>query len=118
MPSLRNHAKTGMYQQPNYSRLKKPKLPHLEITASHAYSEQPEPRELLQSRRTAVEPLFDLVAKALGATGRQKPLPLQRLDNVRTCVALATLTVQGAMIANSIWGWPLRNISTLATAFT
>jgi len=31
---------------------------------------------------------------------------------------LATLTVQVAMIANSIWDLPLRNISTLATAFT
>jgi hypothetical protein len=28
------------------------------------------------------------------------------------------LTVQVAMIANSIWGLPLRNISTIATAFT
>jgi hypothetical protein len=31
---------------------------------------------------------------------------------------LATLTVQVAMIANSIWGLPLRNISTMAAAFT
>lgn len=62
--------------------------------------------------------MFDLVAKALGTTGRQKPLAMQRLENVRTCLALATLTVQVAMIANSIWDLPLRNISTLATAFT
>lgn len=87
-------------------------------TAYHDYIDQPEQRELLQSRRTAVEPIFDLVAKAFGATGRQKQLPVQRLDNVRTCLALATLTVQVAMVANSIWGLPLRNISTLATAFT
>jgi hypothetical protein len=87
-------------------------------TAYHAYIEQPEQRDLLQSRRTAIEPIFDLVAKALGTTGRQKQLPVQRLDNVRTCLALATLTVQVAMIANSIWGLPLRNISTIASAFT
>ena len=87
-------------------------------SAYHAYINQPEQRELLQSRRTAVEPIFDLVAKAFGATGRQKPLPVQRLDNVRTCLTLATLTVQVAMIANSIWGLPLRNISTIASAFT
>jgi hypothetical protein len=87
-------------------------------TAYHEYIDQPEQRDLLQSRRTAIEPIFDLVAKALGTTGRQKQLPVQRLDNVRTCLALATLTVQVAMIANSIWGLPLRNISTLATAFT
>jgi hypothetical protein len=84
----------------------------------HDYINQPEQRALLQSRRTAIEPIFDLVAKALGTTGRQKQLPVQRLANVRPCLALATLTVQVAMIANSIWGLPLRNISTLVTAFT
>lgn len=86
--------------------------------AYHDYIEQPAQRDLLQSRRTAIEPIFDLLAKALGTTGRQKQLPVQRLDNVRTCLALATLTVQVAMIANSIWDLPLRNISTIATAFT
>ena len=78
----------------------------------------PEQHDLLQSRRTALEPIFDLVAKAVGTTGRQKPLPIQRLSNVRTCLALATLTVQVAMVANSIWDVPLRNISTIASAFT
>ncbi len=77
--------------------------------AYHDYINQPEQHELLQSRRTAIEPIFDLVAKALGTTGRQKQLAIQGLDNGRTCLALATLTVQVAMIANSIWGgarWP------------
>jgi hypothetical protein len=86
--------------------------------AYHNYIDRPEQRDLLQSRRTAIEPIFDLVAKVLGTTSRQKQLPVQRLDNVRTCLALATLTVQVAMVANSIWGLPLRNISTLASAFT
>lgn len=84
--------------------------------AYHDYIDQPEQRELVQSRRTAIEPIFDLVAKALGTTGRHKQLALQRLDNVRTCLALATLTVQVAMIANSIWDLPLRNISILKAA--
>jgi len=86
--------------------------------AYHRYIAWPEEVELLRSRRTAIEPMFDLVAEALGTTGPQKQLPLQRLDNVRTCLTLATLTVQVAMIANSIWGLPLRNISTIASAFT
>ena len=86
--------------------------------AYHDYIDQPEQRELLQSRRTAIEPMFDLVAKVLGTTGRQKQLAIQGLANVRTCLALATLTVQVAMMANSIWELPLRNISTLATALT
>jgi hypothetical protein len=86
--------------------------------AYHRYIGWPEQVELLRSRRTAIEPMFDLVAQALGATGPQKQLPVQCLDNVRTCLTLATLTIQVAMIANSIWGLPLRNISTIASAFT
>lgn len=42
---------------------------------------------------------------------------VQRLDNVRTCLALATLSIQISMIANSIRGFPHRNISEMATAF-
>ena len=87
-------------------------------TAYHRFITQPENADLLHSRRTAIEPVFDLVAKVLGTTARQKQLPIQRLANVRTCLVLATLTMQVAMIANSIWGLPLRNISMMAAAFT
>ena len=86
--------------------------------AYHRYSQQPENAELLRRRRTAIEPVFDLIAQVLGTKAKQKQLPLQKLSNVRTCLALATLTVQVAMIAHSIWGLPLRNISTMAAAFT
>jgi hypothetical protein len=86
--------------------------------AYHRYIQQPENAELLRRRRTAIEPVFDLIAQVLGTKAKQKPLPLQKLSNVRACLALATFTVQVAMIANSIWGLPLRNISTMAAAFT
>ena len=86
--------------------------------AYHRYIQQPENAELLRSRRTAIEPVFDLIAHVLGTTAQQKQVPIQKLANVRTCLALATLTVQVAMMANSIWGLPLRNISTMAAAFT
>jgi hypothetical protein len=62
--------------------------------------------------------LFDLLAKVLGTTGQHKQLAVQRLGNVRTCVALATLIVQLSMIVNSMWGLPLRNISTMMAACT
>jgi len=87
-------------------------------TAYHCFIGAPQQAELLRSRRTAIEPVFDLLAQLIGATDNHKQLPLQGLTNVRTCLALATLTLQVAMIANSIWGLPLRNISTIATAFT
>lgn len=86
--------------------------------AYHRYIQQPENAELLRCRRTAIEPVFDLIAQVLGTQAKQKQLPIQKLSNVRTCLALATLTVQVAMMANSIWGLPLRNISTMAAAFT
>jgi hypothetical protein len=86
--------------------------------AYHRYIQQPENAELLRRRRTAIEPVFDLIAQVLGTKAKQKQLPIQKLSNVRACLALATFTVQVAMIANSIWGLPLRNISTMAAAFT
>src|SRR5262245_66496205 len=82
--------------------------------AYHRYIQQPENAERLRCRRTAIEPVFDLIAHVLGTKAKQKQLPIQKLSNVRTCLALATLTVQIAMMANSIWGLPLRNISTMA----
>lgn len=85
--------------------------------AYHRFIQAPDIVEHLRKRRTSVEPLFDLVAKVLGTTARQKQLPIQRLKNVCTCLALATLTVQVAMIVNSIWGLPLRNVSTMIAAF-
>jgi hypothetical protein len=86
-------------------------------TAYHHFIQEPDIAEHLRKRRTSVEPLFDLIAKVLGTTARQKQLPIQGLKNVRTCLALATLTVQIAIIVNSIWDLPLRNISTMLSVF-
>ena len=86
--------------------------------AYHQLIQLPALADCLKKRRTTVEPLFDLIAKVLGTTGRHKQLPVQRLDNVRTCLALATLSVQIAMIANDIWGLPVRNVSDIKAAFS
>jgi hypothetical protein len=87
-------------------------------TAYHRFIKQPHITDLIRSRRTSVEPFFDLLARILGLNGPQKQLPTQGLANVRTCLSLATLTIQIAMIANSIWNLPLRNIATITAAFT
>ncbi len=42
---------------------------------------------------------------------------MQRLDNVQTCLALGTVTVQVALITNRTWDVPLRSLATLGTAF-
>lgn len=75
-------------------------------------------RQRLARRRTSVEPLFDLLAYVLGCEGENKQLPLQRLANVATCLSLATLTVQIAMIMNSMWQMPFRNVSHMRAVFS
>lgn len=79
---------------------------------------EPDIQERFKKRKTSVEPLFDLIAKVIGTTTRQKELPMQKLVNVRTVLALGTLTVQIAMIMNSIWGLPLREISAIKAVFS
>lgn len=85
--------------------------------AYHRFIKLPDVVVHLKKRRTSVEPLFDLIAKVIGTTAKQKQLPVQGIENVRSCLALATLSVQIAMLANSIWGLPPRNISEMASAF-
>jgi hypothetical protein len=46
---------------------------------------------ILRRRKTAIEPIFDLIAKLIGTTGKQKQLFKQPLDNVRTHLALGVL---------------------------
>lgn len=79
--------------------------------AYHRFIKEADNRQRLRRRRTSVEPLFELIAQVLGCQGQHKQLPIQKLSNVRTCLALATLTVQIAMIINSMWQLPLRNVS-------
>ena len=85
--------------------------------AYHRFIKQPDVREHLSKRRTSVEPLFELIAHVIGTNAKQKQLPVQRIDHVRSCLAVAVLSVQIAMVANSIWGLPHRNISEMAAAF-
>jgi len=86
--------------------------------AYHRFLAEADIQERFKKRKTSVEPLFDLIAKVIGATGLQKQLPVQKLVNVRTALALGTLTVQISMIINSIMGLPLREISTIRAAFS
>jgi hypothetical protein len=72
---------------------------------------------LLRQRKTAIEPIFDLLAKLLGLTGKQKQLTLQHLANVRTFLGLAVLSLQFAMLANNIWNLPFHSISLIRGAF-
>lgn len=72
----------------------------------------------LKSRKTAIEPIFDLFSKVLGTANNHKQLPLQWLAKVRPFLCLSVLAVQIAMIVNNAFGLPLRQISNLLTAFS
>lgn len=84
----------------------------------HSFLEQPLNQERFRCRKTSVEPLFDLIAKVIGASGDQKQLLVQRLVNVRTALALGALSVQIAMVMNSIRNLRPRNISAMSAAFS
>lgn len=86
--------------------------------AYHRFLQEPDIKVQLDRRKTNVEPLFDLIAKVLGADGLQKQLPVQGLDNTRTCLSLAVLSVQIAMIVNCIWDVPFRTISLMSAVFS
>lgn len=86
--------------------------------AYHQFIQAADNAAWLAARRTAIEPIFDLIAKVIGTDGLHKPLPIQRLPNVRTCLALGVLTIQMALIANSLYGLPLHDISHMLSVFT
>jgi len=73
--------------------------------------------QILKKRRTAIEPIFDLIAYLLGTKGQQKPIFRQGIRNVRTHLGLGVLSLQIAMIANSVWGLPFRNVSHIKGVF-
>jgi len=86
--------------------------------AAHHFLHAPVVAAALRQRRTTTEPLCDRIAHVLGTSGQHKELPIQGVRTVRTCLSLARLTVQIAMIVNSIWGLPLRTISIMLAACT
>lgn len=86
--------------------------------AYHSFIKEPDIKKHLQRRRTSVEPFFDLMIHVLGCQGTEKRLPVQGVANVKTCLTLATFSIQIAMIINSIWSLPLRNISHMRAVFS
>ena len=73
--------------------------------------------QILKKRKTAIEPIFDLISQLLGTSGKQKQLFRQGIENVRTHLGLGVLSLQITMIANQIWDMPFRNISHIKGAF-
>ncbi len=72
---------------------------------------------ILRRRKTAIEPIFDLVSKLLSTVGKQKQLFRQGIQNVRTHLALGVFSLQIAMLANVVWDMPFRTISCIREVF-
>jgi len=111
---IRNWAKQGIALLTPAHKWKKGRF----AKAYHRFIKESDIAAHIRKRRTSIEPFFDLVAKVIETTARQKQLATQGLANARVCLSLATLTIQVAMIMNSIWGINLRNISEMAAAFS
>ena len=88
-----------------------------EAEAYLSFAQQPENRDLLKRRKTAIEPVFDLLNHLLDTTNNQKQLPVKGLANVQAFLLLGVLMLQLAMIINSIWRLPLRNVSHILAVF-
>lgn len=85
--------------------------------AYRRFIQHPTNQALLHSRRTRIEPIFDLVGKVSGVGDQQKQLPVRGQARVRSFLLLGVLAVQLAMILNCIWRQPLRNISHMMAVF-
>ena len=69
------------------------------------------------ARKTAIEPVFDLLSKLLSITGTHKPLPVRGLAYVSTFLGLGILLLQVSMLMNVRCGIPTRNVSYIKTCF-
>ena len=70
-----------------------------------------------KTRKTAIEPVFDLLSKLLSITGAHKPLPLRGLAYVATFLGIGILLLQLTMLMNVRWGLPPRHITHIKTVF-
>lgn len=73
--------------------------------------------ETKASRKTAIEPVFDLLSKLLATNGAHKPLPVSGLPYVSTFLGLGVLLLQLAMLMNVIYRLPTRNVTHMKTVF-
>jgi len=86
--------------------------------AYHRFLKQEPYCTWLNCRKTAIEPIFDLLSKLLGTLNNHKQLPLQKLANVQPFLCLGVLALQLTMIVNSAFDLPIRCISYFLTALS
>ena len=70
-----------------------------------------------QKRKVAIEPIFELLKQLLSTHNNHKQLPVRGKSNVVTFLMMGVVLLQVAMLINSIWGLPLRNVTHFITLF-
>lgn len=70
-----------------------------------------------QKRSYVIEPIFELLKQLLSTHTHHKQLPVSGKPNVVTFLMLGVVLLQVAMLVNSIWGRPLKNVTHLITVF-
>ena len=68
-------------------------------------------------RKTAIEPVFSLLIELSATDKNQKQLPVSGIKNVRTFLMLSVMLLSVAMVVNSIFNLPLRNVSSMIASF-
>jgi hypothetical protein len=112
-------AHTALFQatqsHPGYARCGLESRP---VCSSLSSLHQTDPAALwLKVRRTAIDPVFDLVRHLLGTKDNHKKLLAQGLAKVRTFLALGALAAQVAMITNLVCSLPYRQITHFISVF-
>ena len=96
-------------------------IPGVKATEKLAYLQaietSPQLQTYQQQCKTAIEPVFNLLSDLTGTKNNQKQLPISRLENVRTFLMLAIVLLQIAMLVNSIYNLPSREVSRMKTIF-
>ena len=81
------------------------------------YLNHPELQACQSQRQVAIEPIFDLLKMLLSTPNNHKQLPVSGKANVMTFLVLGVMLVKLAMLINSIWRLPLRNVTHLIILF-
>ena len=81
------------------------------------YLNQPKWQAYQSQRKVAIEPIFDLLKMLLSTDNNHKQLPVSGKANVVPFLALGVVLLQLAILMNSIWGLPLRNVTHLIILF-
>lgn len=68
------------------------------------------------TRKTTIEPVFDLLSRLLSITGAHKPLPMRGLPYVATFLSVGVLLLQLAMLVNVRCRLPTLNVTHIKTS--